>query len=143
MTLRVVPFRALHLMQLAAQVAQPELGADRQAMAAQLSATGRCFTILLGDRPLLCGGAAANHGDYVTVWAALATDAGRWMVGIERRARRFLAMLPEQRVDAIVRADFHAGRRWAERLGFGEEACLSAYFDDGIAAVIYRHRGTV
>ena len=145
MTLTVVRFAPDHLAALAAQAAQPELAGDRHAMAAQLSSTGRCFTIMRDDGRdgdvMLCGGATASHADYVTVWAAVAAHAGPWMLGIERRARRFLRMLPERRVDAIVRADFHAGRRWAERLGFGEEACLSAYFEDGAAAVIYRLRG--
>jgi hypothetical protein len=139
--LRVVPFQPDHLAQLAAQASQPELDGDRQAMAAQLSITGRCFTILNDADVLLCGGATASHADYVTVWAAIADHAGPWMLGIERRARRFLAMLTERRVDALVRADFAAGRRWASRLGFIEEACLSAYFGDGTAAVIYRYRG--
>lgn len=140
MTWRVVPFEPWHLQQLDPQPAQRELVTDRTALGASLASTGRCFTLLrASDRtPMCCGGAVSTHRDYATLWAAFACDARPAMLAIERRARRFIGMLHERRIDAAVRADHAAGRRWAERLGLRPEAQLGAYFDDGGDAVIYR-----
>lgn len=140
MSWRVVPFALEHLAALDAQAAQPELGGDRLAIGAQLSATGRCFSLLrlADERPVFCGGVLSTHADYATMWAAFARDAGPAMLAIERRTRRLIAMLPERRIDAAVRADYGPARRWVERLGFFAEAQLGGYFEDGGDAVIYR-----
>lgn len=135
---RTEPFAPWHLAAIDVQPGQPELGEHRLERGAALSATGRCFTLLDGERVLFCGGALSTHENYATLWSAVARDAGAAMLAIERRVRRFIATLDERRVDTTVRAGFAPARRWIERLGFTREAMLRDYFEDGEAAVVYR-----
>lgn len=140
--IRVDRFRPDDLAAIAVQSGQGELmGVDRLALGRAYAAQGRCLTARAGDgRILLCGGAIETHRDYATIWSAVAGDAGPVMLALTRATVRFLDTLPHRRIDSIVAADFIAGRRWVQRMGFAQEACMADYFADGRDAVIYRRK---
>lgn len=140
--IRVDRFRAEDLAAIAVQSGQSELAAiDRLALGHAYAARGRCLTARAADgRIVLCGGAIETHGDYATIWSAVAADAGPVMLALTRATVRFLDTLSHRRIDTIVAADFIAGRRWVGRMGFAQEARMADYFADGRDAVIYRRK---
>lgn len=143
--INVAPFYPEDLAAMLPQTAQPELArlcaADRVAYGRGLAGRGQSFTVReWAEGPVLfCGGAAEVHPNYATLWSVFDRDAGPHLLAIERRTRRFLAMLTYRRIDTLVRADFEAGHRWVLRLGFELEGhVLQDYFEDGAGACLYR-----
>ncbi len=149
--IRVAPFQPEHLAALRVQTAQPDLAqlseGQRWMIGKQRKGAGwPCFTVFhvngnMGERLVFCGGAVVSHANLATIWGAFSPVAGPAMLGIERRARRWLASLPQRRIDAVVRDGHAAGHKWIKRLGFVAEARLADYYADGSDAWIYRWEG--
>jgi len=70
-------------------------------------------------------------------WALLDRDAGPLMLPLTRAIRSLLAASALRRIEMAVDADFEAGRRWAELLGFKPEYKARSYFPDGRDAWLY------
>lgn len=144
--IRVEPFQPEHLAQLRVQAEQPDLAqlseGQRWMIGKQRKGAGwPCFTVFHEERIVFCGGAVVSHAGLATIWGAFSPVAGPAMLGIERRARRWLARLPHRRIDAVVRDGHKAGHKWIKRLGFVPEARLADYYADGADAWIYRWEG--
>lgn len=77
-------------------------------------------------RVRLVGGISGAEDHNVALIALFADDAGPWMLGIVRAVRAWLDDEPAHRIAMEVRADFVAGRKFAEMLGFEAEGLLRA-----------------
>lgn len=137
--IRFLPYAPAHFAGLRIQAAQAYLGriAADPALAAALAHprwawTGECTAT---GRVLGCAGLIPRWEGSATAWALFAD-------GMPRRAwpaitGHVLGILDDAaacgvwRVEASVLADFAAGRRWAARLGFGEEGYSDLYCPAG------------
>lgn len=132
----VVPFEPGHIRQIRAQPAQRdyELGAE-----AMDTPFGYARTAMHNGRPLACAGVVEVWQGRAYAWALLAEDAGPFMLPITRAIRSVLDGAPFRRVEMAVDADFAAGRRWAELLGFDCETPrpMPAYLPNGRPAFLY------
>lgn len=135
MTLRIEPYRPVHLEQALAAGVQP---AQRRivshvpvGLARVLKIPGLALSALEGEHVVMVGGAMPMGDRFAVLWAVLAEDAGRYMLRLDRATRRFIAIGNWRRLEASVEQDFPAGCRWLELLGFTREGPLAAYGDDG------------
>lgn len=89
------------------------------------------WTGVIDGRPIGCAGVVQHWpGRYVS-WAYLGLDTGPHMRWITRCALAGLERT-KGRIEMTVRADFPAGQRWAEMLGFQVETPrLEAYGPEG------------
>jgi hypothetical protein len=134
--MNIVAFKPEHLKQLSLQDAQEYFGAEiqREGYGEYLRDAGQAFTAIAGGRILGCGGCVEVWDNRAQIWALVAKDAGRHMVGIHRAVEGFLKQAKWRRIEAAVDAGFDEGLRWIELLGFYNEtphAPLRAYRPDG------------
>ncbi len=144
MSLRVRPFHAADMAAIEARhnhvgALEPE---HRAALFAAYEQAGGSFTLWehredADPRVLFCGGAVAIHTGHATVWAALSVHLPRVPMYLTRRARRFVAELPQRRVDAFVQSGNAEVCGWARLLGLTPEAKLRAFWPDGSDADVY------
>jgi RimJ/RimL family protein N-acetyltransferase len=128
----IVPYQARHLRSIA-------LEPDQEALAKMLRRTdaanavtqqGQCWTVLVADRPIACGGFEEPWEGRAIVWAVLSREAGSHMLAITRAVRRALAIHPAERIEAQAVASFRPAVRWLKLIGF-EEECLLRKFHRG------------
>lgn len=135
--MRVEPFNQEHWEAMQLQPAQhwclPYMSADVVAWLQTLDA----YTIFDGDTPVVIAGLFEKWPGAAVAWAYVSEAAGRHMVAITRIVQRFLELKAPRRVEATVDAEFDAGHRWAELLGFEREGLLRANRPDGGDQVIY------
>ena len=126
-----VPFRARHLLKMAAQPHQAAAlarltEADLRGLESPLAAT---LLDALGD-PLVCCGAVEHWQDRAYVWTFLSDKiTPRNFRSVHAWGRLFLAELPFRRIEASVDVDFDAGHRWVLSFGFKLEAPRMQCFD--------------
>lgn len=136
--MRVVAFAAAHLPALTIQSAQA--APLTLAEAEELAKLGYCYTgvdeagtvqAIAGVVPMWEGRAQA--------FAFIGTNAGRHFVSIDRAVRRFLAASTYRRIEAHVDANFAAGLRWIEMLGFERETArpMRSFTPDGRDCHLY------
>jgi len=82
------------------------------------------YTLCYNNQPVATMGVMYIHGQRWYAWALMGAGAGRHMRAITRTAMACLDMTPPGRVDCAVLADFAAGHRWVEMLGFEVETPL-------------------
>jgi hypothetical protein len=72
-------------------------------------------------------------------WTLLSQDAGRRMIALTRGVQRYLDGLEYRRLEMYVDAQFAAGRRWAEMLGFVNETPegMPGFLPNGNTAFMY------
>lgn len=129
---RVVPFRAWHYEWLLKHEAtehgsQPSMG-DMEMVARENSWTG-----VVDGSVFVCAGTIRQWRGRHCAWAYIALVPGwkRHMPWVTEEVRKALDKL-EGRIEFTVRADFPAGQRWAQRLGFQVETpLLKAYGPEG------------
>lgn len=93
---------------------------------------GPAFTGLSADgRVLGCAGLMINQPHWATAWAMLGEIGPHELLAATRAALAVLEVSSCRRIDAMVRADFEPGLRWAERLGFKMEGLMEAWAADG------------
>lgn len=103
-----------------------------------LARAGAAYTAFLDGKPVACAGLIAVHDSRAVAWAITSRCEKRVFARVHREIMRGLDQFPFRRIEAAVRADFTAGRRWLDRLGFACEAeRLEAYLPDGRAAALY------
>ncbi len=130
-------FHAEHLEQIDAQDAQRAwVSGNAEALAAS---PGTARTLLLDGQPIASAGVVEVWPGRGYAWALLSAEAGRYMVRITRAVREFLDGSGYRRVEMAVDADFAAGRRWAEMLGFVCETPqpMRAYAPNGRDCYLY------
>lgn len=98
-----------------------------------------CWTAKDGELILGCGGAWELWGGRALAWSLLSGEAGSHMLSVHKAVYRFLNGLPMRRIETYVDADFKAGHRWAEMLGFKLETPegMKGFLPDGKAAFMY------
>lgn len=128
--MKIIPFRPEHLDELPGQYA-PGHGVA-------LAAAGPAYSAVDGNAVIACAGLMKQWDERAIAWAIMAAETGRHMLAITRAVKRGMALHPFRRIEAAVRADFEAGHRWMEMLGFSVEAPrMEAYTPDGADAVLY------
>ena len=134
--MRIEKFRGADMSRLMAEKGQ--LSPAPEALRA-LESSEYAYTVFSDEnRVLACGGLALYWKDRGEVWAALAVNCKRDMLGLHRAALRFLKACPARRVEASVFADDKKAHRWAKLLGFQLEAeRLRAFMPDGQDAAMY------
>jgi len=124
---RVIPFEPAHL----ADLDPPAFGSGQlQRFAAAYRRSGPAFTLLEAGRALGSGGFVLN-GAEGRAWAFLSDRLRRRPALLHRTVKRALpALMRHYGLDAVTaeaHADFAAGRRWLERLGFRHEDDLPGF----------------
>lgn len=133
--MKVIPFQPEHLRLVAVQPAQ------RSEMRAEQfdTAFGQAWTAVAGGVPIGCGGLVEVWVGRAYAWALVGVDAGPHMRSLTREIRSRIAASGFRRVEMAVDAEFDAGRRWAELLGFRCETPepMRSYLPNGRAAYLY------
>ena len=103
----------------------PELAAD-------VERTGAAVTAIDGDEVLGIAGITEKWQGTGVAWAWLARSWKRHARSITREIIRNLNNSTIPRIEMAVRVDFHAGHRWARRMGFRLETPIAVkYGPDG------------
>lgn len=127
-TVNIRPFLPADLLGFVVQPAQaseaPE-AADDIALALLRMCAAPVAAECADGRVRLVGG-ISGAGHCTMLVALFAEDAGPWMLGIVRAVRAWLADERAPRIAMEVRADFKAGRKFAEMLGFEAEGLMRA-----------------
>lgn len=140
--MNIVAFQPEHLKALVLQDAQEYFGAEiqRPGYGAYLRDAGQAFTAIDGDHVLGCGGCVEIWENRAQIWALIAKDAGRNMIGIHRAVDGFLKQAKWKRIEAAVDIGFDEGARWLRLLGFYNETPdkpMRAYRPDGGDSYLY------
>lgn len=84
----------------------------------QLVEAGPAWTILRTDGRILAAcGVCEHYPHYATLWAMLAEGIGADHLALTRLVREHVLAAPYARMEAIIRSDHAAGRRWAQLVG--------------------------
>lgn len=78
---------------------------------------GPAWSAIDGYRVLCCAGFAQVAPTHANAWAIVAADIGAGMVAVTRYAREQIEAARYRRIEAIVRAGFAPGVRWARMVG--------------------------
>lgn len=137
MSFEVVPFDVSHIAAMTVQSAQRLTEFDHPE--ALVSPFGKAWTGLVNGEPKACAGLVEIWQGRAYAWALLAEDAGPHMRRITKTIRSHLDAAPYRRIEMAVDADFAAGQRWAQMLGFECETPvpMRAYLPNGRAAWLY------
>jgi hypothetical protein len=125
-----VDFRYFVPDDLACLAPQPEQADWLTATAADpetLFAAGPAWTALDGLSVLCCAGFGEVSPTHAIAWAIIAADIGACMVPVTRYARERIEAARYRRIEAIVRAGFAPGARWARMIGLTEVHTLRAW----------------
>ncbi len=137
--MEVVSFKAKYLramvLQDAQQIMSPLTFDDEYCE--QLVDAGPAYTILDGNKPIMCAGVAEMWTNRYAAWAWLSKDAGPKMVGLTRIVDDYLNTRPYKRIEAYVDARFDAGHRWIQMLGFEREGYMRAFSPLGKDCILY------
>jgi hypothetical protein len=127
----VAPYHPSHLRTLALQPHQQHLGAylAESDHAETVLEAGPCWSVLVDDTPIACGGFQECWPGRSIAWAVLSDAAGAWMLPLTRAVRRGLREHPAERIEAQVLEGFHPGLRWATLLGFECEGRLRRFHE--------------
>ncbi len=102
--------------------------------------TGPAVTGVFDNRVIGCGGLELRWPGFAEVWCLFVRDIGDYCM-MPRTAKRILSQWMVDcklvRVQAPLRADFSAGIRLAEWLGFTCEGRLKKYHPDGTDALMH------
>lgn len=139
--MKVVPYKAEHLITMTCQKAQFEMDALRTPKVARDLESTMAFSGIGDDGYVYaCGGILQPVMHRGTCWFVFDEMVGpAQFMRLHRHACWFLEGCFIQRLEAFVDWDFKEGRRWVELLGF-ELECekpIRAYMPDGRAAAQY------
>lgn len=127
------------LQKLASQ--KPQLGIDallETDRAKAIESDPYSYTIMSGEKVLLCGGVTQYWPNRAEAWAIMDEGSTSEFIQVHRAVKKFLDSCTIKRIEAAVDVDFEAGHRWAELLGFELEAeCLKAYLPNGRDCSLY------
>lgn len=134
--MNIVPLERDHLKAISVQPAQAAEYAHADALASPL---GIGWAALVDGEPVACAGLVEVWEGRAYAWAILSDNAGPYMRALTREIRSRLDAAPFRRIEMAVDAEFEAGARWAEMLGFRCEtpAPMAAYLPNGRAAYLY------
>lgn len=136
MRVELRPYRAADLAGLTLQPSQAawrDLAGEATALA--LESAGPAWSLVAGDQTLACGGVVDRGAGRGEAWMLLGADAGRRMLRLTRIVRAWLEIAPYRRIEAASACAFPPGGRWLALLGFENEGPMTAYCQDGGAAI--------
>lgn len=136
--MQIVPFQAEHIFNLRLQRAQAMFYAKFSPHYARaLEDAGNGYTALVDGMPIACAGLVEQWEGRALAWALIAENAGPHFVRITRAVRRALDIAQYRRIEAHVDAEFGAGIRWAQMLGFEVESKMAQFTPEGRDAFMY------
>lgn len=136
--MEIVPFISSHVFGLTLQDAQRSFYdkfTPEYARALELAGGGH--TALIDGHPVACAGVIEQWHGRGLAWALLGNDSGPHFVRIVRGMRRALNLAQFRRVEANVDAEFGAGIRLAEMLGFEVESKMRKFTPEGRDAFMF------
>jgi hypothetical protein len=99
---------------------------------------GSPITIMINNKPILCGGIYEIHPSRGVCWVLMSAEAGKYFVRLLRVAERFISTSPFRRIEAYVDRDFEQAHRLVLLLGFDLEGdCLRCFLPNGGHASLY------
>ena len=137
-----VPFVPGHLAVLRLQAAQDLLQpllAD-PAYGVSIAVPGLSWSGITDGSVIGCAGILPQSPGRAIAWALIGSIPARDWVAVTGMVRRQIAEARRHglwRIEAVVRADFPAGRRWVEALGFACEGLMRAYGPDRSDCYLY------
>lgn len=99
------------------------------ASAETLFDAGPAWTAIDGNQILCCAGFGQISPWHVIAWAIMAPNIGAGMVAVTRYAREQIDAASYRRIEAIVRAGFPQGVRWARMIGLTQVHTLRCWGD--------------
>ena len=118
--MEVVKFKLDHLKLMVAQGLNDHLVIDDELF--KSLETEESFSIMDGDKVLLCGGVVAVNIGRGVGWTYIAEGLNlRTMVGVTQFIKRYLNVAPFHRIEMHVDCDFDKAHNWARHLGFDLE----------------------
>lgn len=129
--IRVQPFRTWHLEEIELQPAQANWTRYGTISYAQALATGTAFTAREDGRVLACAGVLPMERDVGSLWAFLSIAARRRLLRLGRMALRLCEVSGFARIVTSAEADFGAGCRFLELLGFKFVERIAGFGPDG------------
>lgn len=138
MKVTVEPFKAEHVAELTVQDAQRAdwAGVSREGLASFEQTDA--WTTRVDGKVILVGGLIEVWAGRAILWSYVAADAGKYMARITRGVLRFMEASGHRRIEMYVDANFAAGVRWAQLLGFHREAPkMAGFFPDGRDAILF------
>jgi hypothetical protein len=134
----IVPFEPEHLDRLLLQPAQAHFSTlFDPSYGPALANAGPCFTGMDGDEIVGCSGVVKQWDNRATAWALLSGNAGKNFASIHKAVKRFLDATDFRRIEAYADADFDAGNRWLQMLGFEREGYMRQFSPIGKDAILY------
>lgn len=119
------PFRAGHLQYLAPQDEQRhEHAILLSSEYADIVDNNFGLSAWVGGKCIAASGIVPMFSHRAVAWAILSNDASMYMLPIVKKVRSTLALLPYQRIEMTVSAEFEKGRRFAELVGMTLETPL-------------------
>lgn len=134
--MKVIKFEPHHARLIRPHAAQAE---EAESLAAGVPRGGNAYTAVHDGVPIACFGYVLLWPGRGYAWALLDEESGPHMLALTRAIRSLLHAEQLPRVEMAVAADFAAGCRWAELLGFERESDRPArkYFPNGCDAWLY------
>lgn len=145
--MELVDFKAWHYRKIkpqAAQLALVDTITDDYLEALEDPLNATCFTLIEGDKPLVCFGMIEIWEKRAYAWALLDESAKFHLTKITKIIRRVLDYYSKEmrRIEGAVDCDFQEGHRWMKLLGFTLECDrMKAYRPDGRDAALYAKVG--
>ena len=139
MICETIPFKVEHLDSIEEQDAEMMFGKSIPRDSAVLLEDMLSRTITIDGKPVLCGGVIEYWPGRGEIWALIDKNTKKDFVAIHRATMAFLDECPHNRLEAVVVADFDAGKRWIGMLGFRLETPepMKAYCPNGADAYLY------
>jgi ribosomal protein S18 acetylase RimI-like enzyme len=136
--MHIEPFEPKHLESLILQPSQTVFSSffDTE-YGKSLQDAGPCFTAIEDGQVLCCSGVVNQWHNRGIAWALMSDHVGGKFVRIHKAVKRFLESTDLVRIEAYVDADFDAGHRWIQMLGFEREGYAKKYSPQGKDAVLY------
>lgn len=136
--IRVVDLAPCHLAVLDVQPQQRDAIAMLDEAAMEMLCVPGSYTVLEGDRPIICGGVMEIVPWRGLAWSFVAGNLQHMFVHAHRVAKRIIDVAPFPRIEFEVDCDFDEGHRWAQLLGFKlETPRMEKYGFDGRAVARY------
>jgi hypothetical protein len=139
----LVPITDAHVLEFKPQRAQSEEACDpeiRLRTTRALKAQGSAWAAVAPTGEVLAlAGVSEQWEGRGMAWCLLSEDAAKHMVGLTRIARRYFSAVDYRRLEMYVDAQFAAGCRWAELLGFKNETPggMVGFLPNGNRAFMY------
>lgn len=118
------------------QAAFQSLLADEEYVA-ELAKRG-AWAAVAGERVLGIGGFVDQGAGRAHAWIMFTSKIGHQFIALHRAARRELDRAPYRRIELVTWFRFCEAHRWAQMLGFVQEARLESWFPDGSAGILWR-----